>query len=46
MKELFEFLDTKYPQVASGIAKEKVISDSVEEDLKKAIVEFKTAFLK
>ena len=45
-KELFEFLDTKYPQVASGIAQEKVISDSVEEDLKKAIVEFKTAFLK
>ena len=45
-KELFEFLNTKYPEIASSIAKEKVISESVEETLKKAIVEFKAAFLK
>ena len=45
-KELFEFLDTKYPQVASSIAEEKVISESVEETLKKAITEFKAMFLK
>ncbi len=43
-KELFEFLDTKYPEVAQSIADEKVISDAVEETLKKAIEEFKTQF--
>jgi len=44
--ELFEFLDTKYPEVPGNIAKEKVISDKTEELLKKAIEEFKKQFLK
>ncbi len=43
-KEFFEFLDTKYPEVPSKIAEEKVISDTVEETLKKAIEEFKKQF--
>ena len=45
-EEFFEFVDTKYPQVPSAIAAEKVISDETEETLKKAIEEFKAAFLK
>ncbi len=45
-EEFFEFLDTKYPQVPNAIAEEKVISDATEEALKKAITEFKEAFLK
>lgn len=43
-KELFEFLDTRYPEVVNNIAKEKIISDSTEELLKKAILEFKEQF--
>ena len=42
--EFFEFLDTKYPEVPSKIAEEKVISDATEETLKKAIEEFKKQF--
>ncbi|MCR5502186.1 MAG: F0F1 ATP synthase subunit alpha [Lachnospiraceae bacterium] len=38
--EFFEFLDTKYPEVPNKIAEEKVISDAVEETLKKALDEF------
>ena len=44
-EEFFEFVDTKYPQVPSAIAAEKVISDETEERLKKAREEFKAAFL-
>ncbi len=44
--EFFEFLDTKYPQIPSSIAQEKVISEQTEETLKKAIEEFKAAFNK
>ena len=44
--EFFEFLDTRYPEVPNAIADEKVISDKTEETLKKAIEEFKAAFLK
>ena len=44
-KELFEFLDTKYPEVPRSIAEEKVISDAVEETLKKALEEFTKQFL-
>ena len=44
-EEFFEIVDTKYPQVPSAIAAEKVISDETEETLKKAIEEFKAAFL-
>ena len=45
-EEFFEFLDTRYPQVPTAIADEKVISETTEETLKKAIEEFKAAFLK
>ena len=42
--ELFEFLDTKYPEIPKSIAEEKQISDATDELLKKAIVEFKEQF--
>ena len=35
-KELFEFIDTKYPEIPTAIKDEKVISDATEEVLKKA----------
>ena len=44
--EFFEFINTKYPQVPGAIAQEKMISEATEETLKKAIEEFKAAFLK
>ena len=44
--EFFDFIKTKYPEIPSGIAQEKVISDTTEEKLKKAIEEFKAEFLK
>ena len=43
-KELFEFLDTKYPEIPSAIKTEKVISDETESALVKAIEEFKKEF--
>ncbi|MBD5552305.1 MAG: F0F1 ATP synthase subunit alpha [Lachnospiraceae bacterium] len=43
-KELFEFLDTKYPEIPKSIAEEKVISDETEQKLKTAIEEFKKSF--
>ncbi|MDO4331990.1 MAG: F0F1 ATP synthase subunit alpha [Eubacteriales bacterium] len=42
--ELFEFLDTKYPEIPAAIREEKVISDETDEKLRKAIEEFKTSF--
>ncbi len=41
---LFDFLDTKYPEVPGNIVSEKVISDATEEILVKAIQEFKKQF--
>ncbi len=43
-KQLFEFLDTKYPEIPKAIREDKQISDSTDELLKKAIVEFKEKF--
>ncbi len=43
-KEFFEFLDTKYPEVPSAIAKNKEINDETDAKLKKAIEEFKAQF--
>ncbi len=43
-KELFEFLDTKYPEVPGAIEKEHVISEETEATLKKAVEEFKGQF--
>ena len=42
--ELFEFLDTKYPEIPQAIKDEKVISDETEEKLVKAIEDFKKNF--
>lgn len=42
--ELFEFLDTKYPEIPANIASEKFISDETEEMLKKALEEFVAAW--
>ena len=39
-KGLFEYLDSKYPEIPSNIRDEKVISDEMEELLKKAIPEY------
>jgi F-type H+-transporting ATPase subunit alpha len=43
-KELFEYIDTKYPDVPSGIASEKQITPDIEARLKQAITEFKASF--
>ena len=43
-KELFEFIDTKYPEIPANIKNEKVISDETDAALKKAITEFKGQF--
>jgi F-type H+-transporting ATPase subunit alpha len=42
--EFFEFLDTKYSEVPSAIAKNKEINDETDAKLKKAIEEFKAQF--
>ena len=43
-QELFEFLDTKYPEVPNAIAQEKQISDETDAKLKQAVEEFKAQF--
>ena len=45
-KGLFEFLDTRYPEVPEAIRTEGVISDATEEKLIQAIQEYKTEFMK
>ncbi len=45
-KALFEFVDTKYPEIPESIRTEKAISDEVEAKLIKAIEECKTDFMK
>ena len=45
-KALFEYVDTKYPDVPEAIRTEKVISDETEAKLVKAIEECKADFLK
>ncbi len=42
--ELFDFLDTKYPEIPAGIAESKVIDDEMSAKLNKAIEEFKKTF--
>ena len=42
--EFYEFIDTKYPESPVSIKTEKVITEETEENLKKAIVEFKELF--
>ena len=43
-EEFFVFIDTKYPEIPVSIAETKVISEEMEDRLKKAIVEFKAQF--
>ena len=43
-KELFRFIDTKYPEIPVAIKQEKVLSDDNEQALIKAIKEFKAQF--
>ena len=43
-EEFFVFIDTKYPEIPASIAETKVISEEMEDRLKKAIVEFKAQF--
>lgn len=43
-QEFIDFIDTKYSEIPSSIAAEKVISDTTEDILKKAIKEFKENF--
>ena len=45
-KEFFDYLDTKHPEIPAAIAEEKVISDTTEEKLVKALNDFKAEFLK
>lgn len=45
-KELFEFIDTRYPEVPSAIRDEKEISEKTEQKLVQAIKEFKQQFMK
>ena len=45
-KALFEYVDTKYPDIPEAIRTEKVISDETEAKLVKAIEECKADFLK
>ena len=42
--EFFAYIDTKYPEIPASIADTKVISEEMEDRLKKAIVEFKAQF--
>lgn len=44
-KGLFEFVDTKYPEVPAAIRDEKEISDETEKKLVQAIEEYKKQFL-
>lgn len=43
-KELFEFIDTKYPDIPESIADQKVISDECDARIRKAVDEFKGQF--
>lgn len=43
-QELFEFIDTKYPEIPAAIADTKVMDDETEKKLAKAIEECKASF--
>ena len=45
-KELFELIDTKYPEIFTSVAETKVMDDATEEKLIKAINEAKESFRK
>ena len=43
-KGLFEFIDTKYPEIPASIIETKELTEETEETLKAAIEEFKKDF--
>ena len=43
-KGLFEYVNTKYPEIPESIKTEKVLTADTEELLKKAIIEYKEEF--
>ncbi len=43
-KGLIDFLSSKHPKIMDGIREKKVLEKDNEEELKKALGEFKTAF--
>lgn len=45
-KGLFDYLDSKHPEIPAAIRNDKEIKEETEEQLKKAIEEFKESFLK
>lgn len=45
-KELFEYLDTRHPEIPSDIRAKKQIDEELDAALSKAIAEFKTEFIK
>ena len=45
-KELFDFIDTKYPEIFETIRTNKKLDDALEEMMVKAITEFKAEFVK
>ena len=45
-KELFEFVDTKYPEIFATIKEKKQIDEALEETIVKAITECKAEFMK
>ncbi|MDE6874693.1 MAG: F0F1 ATP synthase subunit alpha [Lachnospiraceae bacterium] len=45
-KELFEYIDTKYPEIPKSIREKKVMDDECEKKLVAAITEFKKEFTK
>ncbi len=45
-RELFEFIDTRHPDIPERIREEKALSEELETELSDAITEFKADFLK
>ena len=45
-KEFHEFIDAEYPDVARELAQEKKISDQMEQELSRAVDQFKARFVK
>jgi F-type H+-transporting ATPase subunit alpha len=41
---LYQFLESKYPQILSEIAEKKVISDELEQQMNKALTEYGEEF--
>ena len=43
-KELFEFIDTKYPEIPATIAETKIVSEELDPKIRQAVEEFKSQF--